>query len=120
MKMYRLRSEAAPYFKDALATQIYSWDTWNDLHVDDKALEEVKPCYLTYGHESLRPNSSSSTLGGWSDEESKFYFTVVFPNVKFAEHDKFHKGKIIRELMDKIQRNIDGFFEEFINEKQES
>ena len=118
MKNFRLKKEATPFFKEKHATAIYPFDTWNSLGVDPKALEEVEPAYLTYGHRDLKNNSAS--LSGWNGENgSHFHFTVVFPSCKYLEHDKFTNGKVMRKLMDRIQSNVDHFYSDFINEETE-
>ena len=118
MKNYRLKKEATPFFKEKHATSIYSYDTWESLGVDQKALEEVEPAYLTFGHRDLK--NTGSMLCGWDgDKGSHFHFTILFPSVKMREHDKFSNGKVVRELMNRIQRNINDFYSDFLNEELE-
>lgn len=120
MKNYRLKQEAVPFFKEKFATSIHPYDTWESLGVDPKALEEIQDAYLTFGHQDK--NNRSSSLSGWSDEGkgSHFHFTIHFPNTKFGEYDEFSNGKVVRELMNKIQRNIDNFYSEFVNDDSEA
>lgn len=113
MKNYRLKPEAVQFFQERHSTSIYSYETWDGLGVDKKALEEVKEVYLSYGYKT---SENSSSLSGWSAEKgSDYVFTIHFPSMKFREHDKFSKGKIIRKLMDEIQTKMDYFFQDFIN-----
>jgi hypothetical protein len=115
---YRLKSEAVPFFKEESATKILPIETWRELHVDDNALEKVEDCYINYGIRTERGNSQS--LSGWSwDSGSYFHFTIIFPSVKYHEHDKFSNGKIIRKLMDTIQQHISSFYNEFNNEQND-
>jgi hypothetical protein len=114
MKMYRLKKEAVEFFQEKHATAIYSADTWDSLQVDAIALEEVKNPYLKYG---IKQSENSSTLGGWDKEGSSFEFTIVFPSTEFHEHDKFSNGKLTRELMNKIQQQINYWYIEFANKK---
>ena len=114
MRNYRLKKEAVEFFQEKHATAIYSLDTWDSLGVDMKALEEIKEPYLKYG---IKQSENSSTLGGWDKEGSRFEFTICFPSVEFREHDKFSKGKLTRELMNRIQQQIDYWFIEFVNNK---
>jgi hypothetical protein len=117
MKKYRLKPEAVPFFKDKMATAIHTFDVWKDHNVDEKALEEVEECHITYGHDK---GDRYTTLGGWSaDAGTRFEFTIHFPSVKFHEHDKFSKGKVTRELMNTIQRQINNFYEQFNNQENE-
>ena len=117
MKKYRLKTEAVPFFADKLATVIHDWDAWQEYHVDDKALEEVEEAHVEYGIETSKECRS---LGGWSkDDGQRLCFTVVFPSMKYQEHDKFSKGKMIRSLMDRIQCDVNRFMEEFYNETKE-
>lgn len=119
MKNYRLKPDAVKYFKEGLATSIHSWDTWTQTyHVDENALEEVQDAYLTYGHSNHK--NQSKTLAGWDgDNGSHFHFTIIFPSVKFAEHDKFSNGKVVRQLMNNIQRCVDNFYMDFANKEDE-
>lgn len=109
--MFRLKKEAVPYFKEKHATSIYSYATWEKLGVDDRALEEVKSVYLSYGHDM---NSGSKTLCGWDENGSRFQFTIHFPSLKYKEHDMFSKDRMIRELMNKIQSDINDFQSKFL------
>jgi hypothetical protein len=116
MTRYRLRKEAVPFFKEDLATAVMSYDEWIDTyHVEPKALEEIKPLFVTYG---FRENNGA-TLSGWSNPESNklggshFHFTLHFPSTSFKEHDQFNKGRVVRELMDKIQNQLDYFYDKF-------
>lgn len=121
MKNYRLKPEAVPFFKEKYATAIYPYDTWEGIGVDVKALDEVKDAYISYGHADQRPNGISTSLGGWGcDEGSRFHFTLHFPSMKFMEHDKFSKGRITRELMEKIQKEVNYFYSQFINEESQT
>lgn len=111
MKKYRLKKEAVPFVKEDHATKIYPFDTWDSLGIDIKALEEVEPCYISHG---TKRDDTTTTLGGWNSKEgTTFEFSLHFPSVTFYEHDKFSKGRITRELMDRIQRNINNFYEQF-------
>ena len=116
MKVFRLKKEAVPFFKEAIATAIMPLDSWAEAyHINEAALEEVKPVYIKYGHDSKPSEHSSSTsLCGWDENGSHFHFTIYFPSAKYKEYDKFNKGKIVREMMDKIQSSIDSYFINFI------
>lgn len=118
MKNYRLKSDAVPFFQTKHSTAIYSHETWDSLGVDTKALEEVKDVYISYGHKT---SENSSSLSGWCAEKGSDYrFTIHFPSMKFLENDKFQKGKMTRKLMDEIQRKIDYFFQDFVNDSNEA
>jgi hypothetical protein len=118
MNKYRLKPEAVPFFKESIATHILSLEDWSFYNVERQALEEVKDVYLTYGHKDKENKSSS--LGGWGkDDGTHFYFTIHFPSVKFSENDKFSNGKVVRELMDKIQRHLNYFQAEYTNGEKE-
>lgn len=113
MKKYRLKKEAVPFVLEKHATKIYDLDVWNDIGIDIKALDEVEPMYISHGKKT---SDISATLGGWSGNEgTTFEFTIHFPSVTFFEHDKFTKGRMTRELMDRIQRNINNFYEQFVD-----
>jgi stress-induced morphogen len=120
MKRYRLKKEALAFFKEDLATNVMELHAWKEnYHVDEKALEEVKPAYVTFGFKE----NNGSTLSGWSNKDhnrehvgSHFHFTVHFPSTSFQEHDKFAQGRVVRELMDRIQSDLDQFYVKFENE----
>lgn len=120
MKNYRLKTEAVPFFKDKYATTIHTYDVWESIGVDLKALEEVKDAYLTYGHKDK--DNRGASLSGWDGQGngSYFHFTINFPSTKHEEYDKFSNGKVVRQLMDKIQRDVDNFYLDFVNENLES
>ena len=118
MKNYRLKKEAVQFFQEKYATSIQPFDVWKNAGVDEKALEEVEDAYLAYGHQDR--NNKSSSLGGWDKDNGQyFHFTVNFPSVKWLEHDKFSNGKVIRELMNRIQQNINYFYQDFVNKELE-
>ena len=117
MRKFRLKKEALKFFKEQHATSIYSFDTWQDLQVDKEALEEVEDAYVFHG---VKMNENSSYVSGWDEKGAHFHFTIVFPSVKHMEYDKFSKGKISRELLDKIQRNVNDFYEQFLTESPNS
>ena len=111
MKKYRIKKEAVPFILEKHATSIYSLETWERIGIDIKALEKIEPMYITHGRKT---GENSETLGGWSaDKGTEFEFTIHFPSVTFFEHDKFTKGRITRELMDRISRQISNFYEQF-------
>lgn len=112
MKRYRLKKEAVPFFTERLATAIYDWDVWQKYNVDDKALEEVEDARIEYG---VKTSKTSSDLCGWDENGTHMRFTVVFPSMKFREHDAFTKGKMVRELMNRFQREANSFLNEFYN-----
>jgi hypothetical protein len=117
MKNYRLKKEAVPFFKEDHATSIYSWDVWDKLQIDNSALEEVKPPYISCGIDK----GGYKTLSGWNEKEgAKFEFTIFFPDITWQEHDRFSNGKLTRELMQKMQYVIDTHFYEFVNRPKTS
>ena len=117
MAKFRLKKEAVPFFQDKHATAIYSFDTWDSIGVDMKALEEVEPAYITYGHQDN--NNVRTSLSGWGKEGSHFHFTLNFPSMEWREHDDFSQGRVLRKLMDEIQVNVDRFYESFLNKEPE-
>lgn len=116
MKKYRLKKEAVKFFHESLATAIEPLHEWESKGIDKNALDEVEPLRIEYG---IPLKSNGNSLNGWDEKGSRFHFTLIFPSVKFYEHDKFHNGKIIRNLMDKIQLELNYFYSEFINETGE-
>lgn len=115
MRKFRLKKEAVPFFKEEHAKAIYDWSTWEHLQVDDRALEEVEDAYLSYG---MKSGESSSSLCGWNAERgAEFNFTIHFPSVTYQEHDKFSKGRTVRDLMDRIQKEVNNFYLDFANKK---
>jgi hypothetical protein len=113
MKKFRLKKEAVPFVLEKHATSVYSLDTWESCGIDIKALEEVEPAFITHGR---KMGENSATLGGWSkDEGTTFEFTIHFPSVNFYEHDKFAKGRVTRDLMNRIQSQINNFYDQFLD-----
>jgi len=110
-KNYRIIKEAVPFILEKHATAIYSLETWNSIGIDIKALEEVKPAFVSYG---IKSGERSTDLSGWDKENgAKCCFTITFPSMQHQEYDKFSKGRMIRELMNKIQNNIDYFYQQY-------
>lgn len=114
MKQFRLKKEAVEFFNERYATSIYPFDVWEKQGIDMNALDEVKNVIIKYGQSD---SERSSHLSGWDEKGSRFYFTIVFPSTKFGEHDKFSGGKSVRELMDKIQRQVSSHYVDFINQE---
>lgn len=112
MQNYRLKKEAVQFFKEKYATKIYPFDTWESIGADMNALELVDGPYIRQG---IKLGENSLICGGWDNNGSRFEFTIVYPSVKFYEHDKFTNGRMTRELMDKIQHEISNFFNDFVN-----
>ena len=70
-----------------------------------------------------------ATFRGWSNDEndaakdknnkrrpygrSYFCFTINFPSVRYEEHDRFNKGRLLQELMRRFQHEADNFFKQF-------
>jgi len=52
-------------------------------------------------------------MDGVRKKGGEFEFTVVFPSMKYREHDIFSKGRITRELMSEIQRVINNFYTDY-------
>lgn len=103
------------FFKEDLATKVYDRSTWEDLRVDDNALEQVSPARVTYG---IPTSKNASSLAGWAsegnpDKGSRFHFTIEFPDMKCEEYDRISKGRPVREMMNRIQDQIDRFYEQF-------
>lgn len=110
MKYYRLKKEAVPFFKASLSTNICSLDTWDQYGVDMVALEEVEPCYIDYGH---KKDHAIWNAGWGANEGAHFHFTLVFPSMKYQEYDKFTKGKMMRDILDRIQKDVNYFYQNF-------
>jgi len=117
MIRYKLKKEAVQFFKEDHATSVKDFETWNKLNVDQKALEEIKEAHITFGHRDKDRNGSS--LAGWCQENgSHFHFTINFPSIKMREHDQFSNGRLIRELMENIQSQLDCFYDAFANNEK--
>lgn len=126
---HRLKKEALPFFKEDLSTRTYNVEEWKQhYNVDEEALEEIKEPVITYGRNEYKNGENiSGSLGGWenpeNDEAKKnnhiggchFCFTIHFPSVKWEEHDRFMKGRMLRGLMDRLQREADNYFTQFVD-----
>jgi len=116
MKNYRLKKEAVPFFKSGMETRVLTMDVWRSCNIDEKALEIVEDCYVSFGTQGEKFN----TLSGWSAEGgARFNFAIHFPSMKIKEYDFFSKGKLTRELMNSIQHEINRFYLNFNNEEKE-
>lgn len=113
MKKYRLTKEAVPFFKEELATKIGDDEFWKVYNVDEKALEEVEPVTIEYGQMT---SETGGRLGSWGAEKGQeLFFTLRFPSMKFYEHNKFAKGRVVRELMNRLQDEANSFMLDFMN-----
>lgn len=113
MKKYRIKEEAVPFINENHVTSIYPLDKWDELGIDINALEQVEEAYISYG---IKTSEIGSSLSGWDKKGAHFHFTIHFPSVTYAEHDKFNKGRSVRELMDRIQRDVTYYYEQFSSE----
>ena len=116
MKKYRLKTEAVPFFVDKLATAICDMQTWKEYKVDEKTLEEVEEARIEYGKNM---NDVCKDLSSYGEKGAQFHFTIVFPSMKFKEYNDFTKGKMIRDLMNRLQNEINVFMNGFYNNQKE-
>ena len=127
---HRLKKEALPFFKEDLARSTHSIEEWKRIYnVDENALEEIKEPVITCGENRYNKDGTplSSTLGGWENPENAeskrndriggthYCFTIHFPSVKWEEYDRFMKGRMVRELLDRLQHEADMYFLDFID-----
>ena len=127
---HRIKKEALKFFKKDLSTKILSVEDWKKKYnIDEEALEEIKEPYITYGRDELRETYESGSLAGWrndandaakdKDNERRpygrayFCFTLNFPSVRYEEHDRFQKGRLLQGLMRRLQREADNYFQQF-------
>lgn len=121
MILYRLKEEAQPYFKDKLQTEIRDINFWSQIGAKEEALEIVEEAYIKYGHES--ESGGSTHTCGWSNPDNntdggtRLNFTVIFPSIKYKEHNEFTKGKMVRQLMDSFQSQANYHMNQFLEEK---
>lgn len=120
---HRLKKEALKFFKEDLACKIMNPQEWKERYnIDEEALEEVSKPVITFGIET---SESSVSLSGWSNPENHaihaqklegahFCFTIHFESMKNQEYDKFCKGRMMREFMERIQKEADQYFQQFI------
>lgn len=119
MKQYRLKKEAYPFFSDKVSKEIASMAFWIKQNVNETALEEVEDINVSYGHVHHDFESKHTSLAGWSQDGSRLHFTINFPSIKFVEHDKFTKGRHIRDLMNIIQEDVNQFYINFLMNEDE-
>lgn len=90
--------------------------TWKEYKVDEKALEEVEEARIEYGKNK---NDVCKDLSSYGEKGAQFYFTIVFPSMKFKEYNEFTIGKMIRDLMNRLQNEINMFMNGFYNNQKE-
>ena len=127
---HRLKKEALPFFKEDLSRETHNIEEWKELfNIDENALEEIKEPVITCGHYTYGKDGLpvSATLAGWENPENfaakkhpriggtHYCFTIHFPSVKWEEHDKFMKGRMVRELLDRLQHEADRYFLDFLD-----
>lgn len=120
---HRLKKEALKFFKEDLACKIMNPEEWKKLYnIDEEALEEVSKPVITFG---IDTSEITVSLSGWSNPENHaihaqklegahFCFTIHFESMKNQEYDKFCKGRMMREFMDRLQNEADRYFQQFI------
>lgn len=116
MKKYRLKKEAVPFFNEKLATAISDIDTWKKYQVDEKALEEVEEARVEYG---VKDSDTCRSLNCWNENGTQISFTLVFHSMKYKEHNEFTNGRMVRELMKRIQGEANRFMEQYYNKEQQ-
>ena len=127
---HRLKKEALPFFKEDLSRETHNIEEWKRLfNIDENALEEIKEPVITCGHHTYGKDGLpvTATLAGWENPENSaakehkriggthYCFTIHFPSVKWEEHDKFMKGRMVRELLDRLQQEADRYFMDFLD-----
>lgn len=107
--MYRLKEEALPFFSKELRTATMEMEAWTETyHVCKDALEEVRPCFITFGHQKGCTNS----LAGWDKENgAKFNFTLNFPSLKYKDYDQIYNKGMTRKLMERVQCVVNEWYE---------
>ncbi|MBQ9532422.1 MAG: hypothetical protein IJR71_00445 [Prevotella sp.] len=120
---HRLKKEALKYFSEKLSAKIMNPEDWKKYYnIDENALEEIEMPVITYG---VATSENATSLSGWSNPENReihankieggsFCFTIHFESMKNEEYDRFSKGRMMREFMDRIQREADHYFQQFI------
>lgn len=109
MKLYKLKKEAVPFFKDEYKSIIKPLEVWARNRIEIQALQEVPPVYLTFGFKK----GESNYLCGWDSKdggESHFHFTIHVPLCTHNEHEDFKSSGCIRVLMDKLTPIIEDHF----------
>lgn len=117
MKRYKLKPEAVGFFDSKYSTQTLTLKEWEDLKVSIKALDEVRGLYITYGHKKIKGTTDLSEWNMESDdspENAKFYFTINFSGMTYDEFYRFRKLNHPALLMNRIQREADKVFDEFL------
>ncbi len=113
MKKYRLKKEAIPFVNEKHSNSIYSFDTWSEIGIDINALEEVKAPYISFG---IRKNEMSADLAGWDEDGTRLHLTINFPSMKHREHDKFTKGRMVNELIRRLEHTANEYMLNFLEE----
>jgi len=57
-------------------------------------------------------------LGGWDEKEkSHLHFTLCFPDIEYRDHERFTQETLLRDLMDRIQNEVNEFYNSFLSTK---
>ena len=123
---HRLKKEALKFFKEDLSTKVMSVTDWKERYnIDENALEELTMPVITYG---IKDGNDCTSLSGWSNPENKechsnklegshYCFTIHFESMKYEEHDRFSKGRVMRDFMERLQNEADRYFQQFVEGK---
>lgn len=96
-KLFRLKREAVPFFKDIYTTDVGSWETWMARGISENALEELPKVYMSYGHKD--GNHTSLCSHEWKDSSAKFKFELNITDVSADLYGELKSEKNIAEMI---------------------
>lgn len=111
-KMFRLKKAAIPFYSDKFADKVRDMHYWNENNVNQKALEEVKYCFVVHGHEiEGEAGLKYTSLHGWSnDDGAEFKFILRMPSMSHKDFQIASTPEAIRELMESIEDHVNRLF----------
>ena len=102
MTVYKLKPEARQFLSERYHTKIEDKFEWAKMNVPLYLLEEVAQNRVQLGYDN---GDGITSVSSYKPEESKYYFTLHFPEMTNKQYNEFN----ISELQDKfndIVKNI--------------
>jgi hypothetical protein len=111
MNLFRLKKEAIPFVKEKYANNVMSDERWEALGISTDALDRIKPPFIKEG---IATSKHSGSISGWgSEDESRFHFTVIFPDCTCREYEAIKNELNTAELIEGLEYAAKRFYSDF-------